>query len=189
MRKKIILGIVILAAIVGAVYFNKNYAVLEGQYGNHFAVRVDTAWILDKNGNNKIVKCTPNLKKLTKLEKLWLAADENMNLDCLSEMEELYSLEIFYFDGYCGRLETLPELPNLRNVALFDALDNEDTFTIFAENKYVQYLELRYFDYVDFNSLNYFKKLRTLELWNVVNGLTEEQIEELQSRGINVEIV
>ena len=83
----------------------------------------------------------------------------------------------------------MPELPNLRNVALFDALDNEDTFTIFAENKYVQYLELRYFDYVDFNSLNYFKKLRTLELWNVVNGLTEEQIEELQSRGINVEIV
>lgn len=52
MRKKIILGTVILlilAAVGGAVYFNKNYAVVELKYGDKMAVRTDVTKILYKN--------------------------------------------------------------------------------------------------------------------------------------------
>lgn len=53
MRKKIILGtvifVVLAAAIVGAVYFNKNYAVVELKYGDKMAVRTDVTKILYKN--------------------------------------------------------------------------------------------------------------------------------------------
>lgn len=190
MRKKIILGIVILSAIVGAVYFNKNYAVVE-QYLDEYStyrriVRTDTEKI------DVVVKCTPSLKKCTNLKELSVSVDKETNLEYLSEMNNLEEIWFFYYDGYCGRLETLPELPNLKNMMLATNFDIEYTFAISDENKYnfsnIEFLDLRYFYDIDFSSLNYFENLHTLTLWCIVSGLTEEQIEELQARGINVEI-
>lgn len=191
MRKKIILGIVILAAIVGAVYFNMNYAVIEiylDEYDSykHF-VRTDIEEI------DQLVTCTPSLKKYTNLKRLSVVANSETNFEYLSQMSRLEHISIFYFDGYCGNLENLPELPNLRELIVFGSLKTYDTFTISAENKYIfsniEDLDLRVFNDIDFNSLNYFENLHTLYMLNINNDLTEEQIEELQSRGINVEIV
>lgn len=192
MRKKIILGIVILAVIVGAVYFNMNYAVVEEYYYEYeydppkHIVRTDTEKI------DKIVNCTPSLKKYANLKSLSIAVDKETNLEYLSQMNSLEHISLFYFDGYCGKLETLPELPNLRKLSLFGSLKTYDTFTISTENKYIfsniEYLDLRVFNDIDFNSLNYFENLHTLYTCNINNDLTEEQIKELQSKGINVEI-
>ena len=190
MLKKIILGIVILAAIVGAVYFNKKYAVVE-QYLDEYQiyrliVRTDTAEM------DILVKCSPGLKKCTNLKRLSVAVDKETNLEYLSEMNNLEEIWLFYFGGYCEKLETLPELPNLKNMMIATNFDREYTFAISDENKYnfsnIEFLELRYFYDIDFNSLNYFENLHTLTLWCIVSDLTEEQIEKLQSKGINVEI-
>lgn len=198
MRKKIILGIVILVAIVGAVYFNINYAVVEDKYGNHFAVRVDSTRILEKINDNDwdvSVKCTPSLKRLVKLEKLWLAADERMNLKYLSEMKDLNELTIFYYDGYCGQLDTLPDLPNVKQLNLLGDPDKWNAFTL-NEKEYnfsnIDTLVLQLFDDVDFDALEqHFKKLHTLEILHPREDAKEELIknsEKLKEKGIDVEI-
>ena len=204
MRKKIILGIVILvvlAAVGGAVYFDKNYVILEevAYHGIHKPriVRINATNISTKYDSGievfYPVKCTPKIKKCTNLERVAVIVYTDTNLEYLSEMNNLEYIMICYRDGYCGRLETLPELPNLRKVTLSASPDIDSAFIISDENKYnfsnIEFLELRLFDSIDFNSLNYFENLHTLEFWNIDNDLTEEQVEELQARGINVEIV
>lgn len=190
MRKKIILGIIILAAIVGAVYFNMNYAVIEEychEYDSHkHIVRTDTEKI------DKLITCTPSLKKYTNLKSLSVVANSETNFEYLSQMNSLEKISIFYFDGYCGSLKNLPELPNLRELTVFGSLKTYDTFTISAENKHIfsniENLDLRVFHDIDFSSLNYFENLHTLYMLNINNDLTEEQIKELQEKGIDVKI-
>lgn len=195
MFKKIILGIVILAAIVGAVYFNKNYAIVENQYETKFAVHIDTERILRENDDDwdELIKCTPSLKKLTKLEKLWLMAEENMDLSYLSEMKDLNELTIFYFDEYCGRLETLPDLPNLKTLWLFDTqpIGNETNFTLPDDVEYnfdsIETLVIQGNQYFDIDCIKHFKNLKMLDIVTRNLKLTDEQIEELREKGINVE--
>lgn len=195
MRKKIILGIVILAAIVGAIYFNKNYAIVEDQYETKFAVHIDTERILRENDDDwdELIKCTPSLKKLTKLEKLWLMAEENMDLSYLSEMKDLNELTIFYFDEYCGRLETLPDLPNLKTLWLFDTqpIGNETNFTLPDDVEYnfdsIETLVIQGNQYFDIDCIKHFKNLKMLDIVTRNLKLTDEQIEELREKGINVE--
>lgn len=199
MRKKIILGIVILAAIVGVVYFNINYAIVEEYYGYHFAVRVDAARIFWKDNSewDESVRCTPSLKRLTKLEKLRLVADEDMDLNYLSEMKDLNELTIFYYDSYneCNvRFETLPDLPNLKTLYLFD-LKIKGYYTNFTLPDNVEYnfdsIETLWIDgnqYFDIDCLKHFKNLKKLNIGTHNLKLTDEQIEELQEKGIDVEI-
>ena len=201
MRKKIIFGIVILvvlsAAIVGAVYFNKNYAIVEDQYGT-IVVRTDTARILRENFDDwdKLMKCTPSLKKLTKLEKLQLMAEENMDLNYLSEMKDLNELTIFYYDSYneCTvKFETLPDLPNLKTLWLFDTkiVGYQTHFTLPDNVEYnFDSIETLWIDgnqYFDIDCLKHFKNLKNLNIGTRNLKLTEEQIEELRKNGINVE--
>lgn len=202
MRKKIILGIVILivlaVAIVGAVYFNKNYAIVEDEYGTKRIVSIDVTKISEENlpKFDDVVKCTPSLKKLTKLEKLSLAAEENMDLNNLSEMKNLNELTIFYLDirNECKvKFETLPYLPNLKTLWLEDAkLKGYNTnFTLPDDVEYnfdsIETLVIDGNPILDFECLKHFKNLKRLEIGLGVKGLTEEQIEELESRGITVE--
>lgn len=203
MRKKIILGIVIFvvlaAAIIGVVYFNKNYVVVELKYGDKMAVRTDVTKILYKNSEwDEDVKCTPSLKKLTKLESLSLIAEEDMNLNYLSEMKDLNTLEIIDFDSYNAhnvKFETLPDLPNLKTLYLGDykAKGHKTNFTLPDDVEYnfdsIEMLSIDGYQTLDFECLKHFKNLKLLHLGTTKKGLTEEQIEELQSRGINVEIV
>lgn len=204
MRKKIILGIVILialtAAVGGAVYFDKNYLILERMYGGKFVVRTDTARILLDGHDDwdEAVKFTPNLKKLAKLEKLDLVADENMDLKYLSEMNDLNELIIFYCDEYneCHvRFETLPDLPNLKTLWLVDIKLQEyrTNFTQPDDCEYnfdsIETFEIQGNQIFDFDCLKHFKNLKTFRISKSASEPTEEQIEELQSRGINVEIV
>ncbi|MDE5991951.1 MAG: hypothetical protein K2G87_02760 [Oscillospiraceae bacterium] len=197
-RKKIILGIVILvilaAASVRAVYFNKNYAVVEKQYGTKFAVHIDTERILREGYNDwdELVKCTPSLKKLTKLEKLELVAEENMDLNNLSEMKDLNELTIFYVDEYCGRLETLPELPNLKALWLCDLkyVGHQTHFTLPDDVEYnfdsIETLVILGNQYFDIDCLKHFKNLKTLDIDTPNLKLNDEEIAELQEKGINV---
>ena len=193
MLKKIILSIVILAAIIGAVYFNKNYAIVEN--GVIVVVRTDAARILRKGYDDwdETVKCTPSLKKLTKLEKLSLTADKNMDLNYLSEMKNLNELTIFYFDGYYGRLDTLPDLPSIKYLTLIGDVEHKNIFTFSDNKKYnfsnINTLELWLFDKIDINSLEQFENLNNIKILRSRKDIiSEEQIEELQARGINVEI-
>lgn len=196
MLKKIILGIVIFAAIVGAVYFNKNYAIVEDEYGYRaIVVRTDAARILHKGYDDwdEIVKCTPSLKRLTKLEELWLKADENMDLNNLSEMKKLNELTIYYFDCYYGRLNTLPNLPNIKYLRLIGDVEHENIFTFSDNIKYnfsnINTLELWRFDEIDINALEYFENLHDIKILRSRKDIiSEEQIEELQAKGITVEI-
>ena len=202
MRKKIILGIVILivlaAAIVGAVYFNKNYAIVEKYHGTKRIVGIDVARILFKDYDNwdDTVKCTPSLKKLTKLEKLRLIAEEDMDLNYLSEMKDLNELTIFYYDNYneCTvKFETMPDLPNLKELWLVDfKIKGYNTnFTLPDDVEYnfdsIEKLVIDGNQILDFECLKHFKNLKVLEIGFDKKGLTEEQIEELESRGITVE--
>lgn len=199
MRKKIILGIVILvvlAAIGGAVYFDKNYGeVYSIWFQDNYKERTDVTKfnrsIFDYEED--VVKCTPSLKKFTKLEslKLFIDFDKEVDLGNLSEMNKLKELEIDYFEGYSGRLETLPELPNLKSLTLY-ALGLKTPYSTFklADENYnfsnIETLSL-YFEVIDFDSLKYFENLKNLYV--IEDSLTKKEIEELQSRGINVEIV
>ncbi|MBD5140762.1 MAG: hypothetical protein HDT25_05030 [Ruminococcus sp.] len=197
MRKKIVLGIVILAAIVGAVYFNKNYAIVEDKYGTKLIVSIDVTEISDENHDefSETVKCTPSLRKLTKLEKLWLTADEDMDLKYLSEMKNMNELTIFYHDGYCGRLETLPDLPNVKQLELLGSSNESwNTFALDESEYYLSNIDtlvLQLFDIVDFESLKHFENLHTLKILHVRDDAKEDlikQSEELQEKGIDVEI-
>lgn len=203
MRKKIILVTVILlilAAVGGAVYFNKNYVIVEEHYGTKCIVRIDAARILRKGKEDwdKTVKYTPSLKRLTKLEKLKLIAEEDMYLSYLSEMKNLNELTIIDFDSYNAhnvKFETLPDLPNLKTLWLGDykAKGYKTNFTLPDDVEYnfdsIEMLSIDGYQTVDFECLKHFKNLKLLQLGTTKKGLTEEQIEELQSRGINVEIV
>lgn len=202
MRKKIILGIVIFvilaAAIIGAVYFNMNYAVVERNHGDKMVVRTDVTEIKNKKYDlETTVKCTPSLKKMTKLEKLWIIAEEDMDLSYLSEMKNLNTLIIFYFDNYneCNvKFETLPNLPNLKKLYLVDFKfkGHYIHFTLPDDVEYnfdsIEMLSIDGNQTVDFECLKHFKNLKLLQLGYTNKGLTEEQIEELKSRGITVEI-
>lgn len=202
MRKKIILGIVIFvilaAAIIGAVYFNMNYAVVERNHGDKMVVRTDVTEIKNKKYDlETTVKCTPSLKKMTKLEKLRLIAEEDMDLSYLSEMKNLNTLIIFYFDNYneCNvKFETLPNLPNLKKLYLVDFKfkGHYIHFTLPDDVEYnfdsIEMLSIDGNQTVDFECLKHFKNLKLLQLGYTNKGLTEEQIEELKSRGITVEI-
>ena len=195
-RKKIILSIVILAAaIVGTVYFNKNYAIVKVEYGAIF-VHTDAARILRIGFEDwdETVKCTSGLKKLTKLEKLQLRAEENMDLNYLSEMKDLNELTIFYFDGYCGRLDTLPDLPNIKYLRLIGDVEHKNIFTFSDNIEYnfsnINTLELWLFDEIDINALEHFEKLHNIKIFRPgKEAISEEQIEELQEKGIDVEFI
>lgn len=106
MRKKIILGIVVLAAIVGAVYFNMNYAVVEEychEYDSHkHIVRTDTEKI------DKLVTCTPSLKKYTNLKSLSVVANSETNFEYLSQMNNLEKISIFILTDTAEALKTCP---------------------------------------------------------------------------------
>lgn len=198
MRKKIILGIVILAvlaAVGGAVYFDKNYGEVYSIWvSDNYKERADVTKfdrsIFDYEED--IVKCTPSLKKFTKLESLsvFIDFDGEADLGNLSEMNKLKELEIHYLEGYSGRLETLPELPNLKSLTLYAGCLKTpySTFKLADENYNFSNIETLTLDFavIDFDSLKYFENLKNLRIRK--DNLTEEQIEELQSRGINVEI-
>lgn len=201
MRKKIILGTVIfvvLAAIVGAVYFNMNYAVVEFTHGKKYPISTDAVQIIHNNQNvGTIAKCTPVLKKLTNLESLRLIAEEDMDLKYLSEMKNLNELSIHYIDGNneCNiKFETLPDLPNLKKLYLVDFRykENDINFTLPDDVEYnfdsIETLMINGNQALDFECLKHFKNLKLLQLGYTNKDLTEEQIDELQSRGITVEI-
>ncbi|MDE6596914.1 MAG: hypothetical protein K2K44_13015, partial [Oscillospiraceae bacterium] len=85
MRKKIILGIVILivlAAVGGVVYFEKNYTMIDTFFGGEHFERNDGTKIMHKYMDDEWeehVLCTPSLKKFTKLESLWIDVNEDTN--------------------------------------------------------------------------------------------------------------
>lgn len=200
MRKKIILGTVIfvvLAAIVGAVYFNMNYAVVEFTHGKKYPISTDAVQIIHNNQNvGTIAKCTPVLKKLTNLESLRLIAEEDMDLKYLSEMKNLNELSIHYIDGNneCNiKFETLPDLPNLKKLYLVDFRykENDINFTLPDDVEYnfdsIETLMINGNQALDFECLKHFKNLKLLQLGYTNKDLTEEQIAELHSRGITVE--
>lgn len=200
MRKKIILGTVIfvvLAAIVGAVYFNMNYAVVEFTHGKKYPISTDAVHIIHNNQNvGTIAKCTPVLKKLTNLESLRLIAEEDMDLKYLSEMKNLNELSIHYIDGNneCKiKFETLPDLPNLKKLYLVDFRykENDINFTLPDDVEYnfdsIETLMINGNQALDFECLKHFKNLKLLQLGYTNKDLTEEQIAELHSRGITVE--
>lgn len=200
MRKKIILGIVVLAAIVGAVYFNMNYAIVYEDRGTKKCiVSANVTEIIDKKYDwETFVKCTPSLKKLTKLKSIQLIAEEDMNLKYLSKMKNLNELTILYFDSYneCKvKFETLPNLPNLKKLFLMD-LKFEGYQTHFTLPDGIEYnfdsietLVIYGNQYFDIDCLKHFKKLKNLEIATDNLKLTDEQIEELQSRGITVKFL
>lgn len=202
MRKKIILGtvifVVLAAAIVGAVYFNMNYAVVEEQYGTKCIVRIDAARILREGKDwDESVKYTPSLKKLTKLEKLEFLAEDDMDLSYLSEMKNLNELTIFYFDSYneCNvKFETLPDLPDLKKLWLCDlkVKGHQTHFTLPDDVEYnfdsIETLVILGNQYFDIDCLKHFKNLKTLDIDTNNLKLTEEQIEELQEKGIDVKM-
>ncbi|MDE7304158.1 MAG: hypothetical protein K2N60_12660 [Oscillospiraceae bacterium] len=197
MRKKIILGIVILAAIVGAVYFNINYAVVEEHYGTKRIVSIDVTKISEEKypEYDACLKYTPSLKKLTKLESLDIVAYENIDLKYLSEMKNLKELVICHLDGYCECLGTLPDLPNLKHLEVHgDPNGNWNTFVL-NEDEYnfsnIDTLTLTIFDSVDLESLEYFENLHTLVIYRPRDDAKEDlikQSEELKEKGIDVEI-
>ncbi|MDE7289371.1 MAG: hypothetical protein K2N71_07730 [Oscillospiraceae bacterium] len=202
MRKKIILGIVILAvlaaAIVGTVYFDKNYAIVESEYGTKRIVGIDVTKVSEENlpKFDDVVRCTPSLKKLTKLESLTLVAEENIDLNNLSEMKNLNELSIIYFNksNECNvRFETLPDLPNLKELRLtdFNYKGYNTNFTLSDDVEYnFDSIEMFMIDgnqILDFECFKHFKNLKLLQIGFDKKGLTEEQFEELESRGITVE--
>lgn len=173
MRKKIILGIVIfaiLAAVGGAVYFNNNYAVVYGHAERRRILRTDVKRITfttDERTADDEVLCTPSLKKFTELERLQIKAYENTNFEYLSEMNNLETLYIWYYDGYCKKLESLPKLPNLKELILIgQESDDKNIFELSNENEYnfsnIESLEILSFDDVDLNSLKHFNNLKNL---------------------------
>lgn len=198
MRKKIILGTVILlilAAVGGAVYFNKNYAVIHSWFTEKYILNTNVTKLTVKYDGDEWedwVYCTPSLKKFAKLERLMIMADEETNYEYLSEMNSLQELEIYFSKFYCENLETLPELPNLKRLLILGGTRGENYFTLSDEYEYnfsdIETLEIEYFTTIDCDALKHFENLHTLRISALKNDLTEEQIEELQSRGINVEI-
>lgn len=191
MRKKIILGIVILAAVI--LLFN-NFAVVETVvHGKQIAYTnaAKITWKFNISRDEEMVYFTPKLKKFKKLERLFIAVDDDADYKYLSQMNDLQELTIFYCFSYCGPLETLPELPNLKKLTLTGGVDGSN-FTLSDEYEYnfasIETLEISFFKTIDCDALKHFENLHTLRISALKNDLTEEQVGELQSRGINVEI-
>lgn len=204
MRKKIIFGTVIFgflaAVIIGVVYFNKNYIIVKEYSGNGAykprIIRTDATSISKKSDENieihLAVKCTPNLKKCKNLKRINVIVYDGANLECLSEMNDLEIIMIGYENGYCGKLETLPELPNLKELILSSGIWNERNFKLSSGNEYnfssIETLKIYYFTSIDCDALKYFENLHTLKISKLKGDLTNEEIWKLESRGINVEI-
>lgn len=194
MTKKIVLRSLIFLAIILIVilvlYFNTNYVIINTKYGTKL-VSTDVTRILFHNVVDEEVNCFSGLKKLTKLEKLCLSMDEKSNLEYLSEMSNLQYLILSYNEGYCGRLETLPDLPNLKDLHLTgDFLKRrESNFVLLNDKEYnfssINTLSFAAFDSVDLNSLYRFENLEKIIISE--RCLSEEQIEELQNKGVTVE--
>lgn len=186
MRKKIILGIVILAAIVGAVYFNKNFAVIKTwMHGKHI-VNTNVTEIIhgdSDRGDKEWVYCTPSLKKLKKLESLNMMVNEDTDYKYLSQMSDLQKLDLFYEFSYCGMLENLPELPNLKKLRVSGGGDGNN-FTLSDEYEYnfssIENLYIGYCTSIDCDALKHFKNLKKLYLQAVYLLADMECFSELQ---------
>ena len=180
--------VLVVSKAAEVVYFNNNYAEIELLDGTILGVRTDVNSISHWENNRIYVKCTPSLKKFKNLEDLSMSADEKTNFEYLSEMNKLQCLCINYSDGYFGRLETLPELPNLNELTLIG--NQENIFKLSAEEKYnidgINTIFFWNFKSVDYDSLKYFKNLRWIELNFLQNYLTNEEIDELTEKGIRV---
>lgn len=198
MRKKIILGtviLIVLAAVGGAAYFEKNYTEIYTYFGGKHFERTDVTKIMHKYMDaewEEQVLCTPNLKKFTKLESLWIDAyNEDINYEYLSEMSNLQELTVMY-QGYVFHhetlhefnFETLPELPNLKKLNLLGALSGETDFVLSDEYEYnflsIENLEISYFTDVDFNSLKHFENLKKLRLHTMCSMSDMDCFSELQ---------
>ncbi|MDE7303075.1 MAG: hypothetical protein K2N60_07140, partial [Oscillospiraceae bacterium] len=194
MRIKIIFIVIMTALILAVsaaaevVYFNNNYAEIELRDGTIRSVRTDVTFISQLENDKYIekVKCTPSLKKFKNITTITLLANEEINLEYLAEMDKLECLDIIYTDGYCGRLETLPELPNLRLLYLED--NYKSCFKLSAEEEYnfdgIERINLYNFKSVDSDSFKYFKNLRAIDFVCLQNDMTYEEKEELTERGI-----
>lgn len=188
MLKKIILGTVILAAIIGAVYFNMNYAVIKGinpfMYGRRI-VNTNVTEIIrgDSDRLDKWVYCTPSLKKLKKLESLDMMVNKDTNYKYLSQMSDLQELNLFYESSYCGMLENLPELQNLKKLAISGGGDGNN-FTLSDEYEYnfsgIEDLNIEYCTSIDCGALKHFKNLKKLYLQAVYLLADTECFSELQ---------
>ncbi|MEZ3453910.1 MAG: hypothetical protein K1W17_06020, partial [Oscillospiraceae bacterium] len=93
------------------------------------------------------------------------------------------------------KFETLPNLPNLKKLFLMD-LKFEGYQTHFTLPDGIEYnfdsietLVIYGNQYFDIDCLKHFKKLKNLEIATDNLKLTDEQIEELQSRGITVKFL
>lgn len=201
MRKKIILGTVILAAIIAGIFLFNNLAVINSVVFGNRVVFTNITEIncgrYDRESKDSVY-CTPSLKKLKKLESLIIFTSYDTDFKYLSQMNDLRELYIdymFYVDDYIEYvetngtlpefyLETLPELPNLKNLTLYGSWGGELDFALSDENKYnfssIENLKIYYFTDIDFNSLKHFKNLKTLEL-HVMTPLSDmECFSELQ---------
>ncbi|MDE6594951.1 MAG: hypothetical protein K2K44_02945, partial [Oscillospiraceae bacterium] len=165
-------------------------------YGTKRIVSIDVTKISEEKypEYDECLKYTPSLKKLTKLESLQIVAYENIDLKYLSEMKDLKTLGVFYFDGYCGQLDTLPDLPNLNCLWLFGNSSDWNTFTL-DEKDYnfsnIDTLILQVFEDVDLEALEYFENLHTLKIYDTRVDAKEDLIkkcEEIKEKEIIVEI-
>ena len=173
MRKKIIWGIFILAAIVGAVYLNKNFAVINSSvyYGkrivNTNATKIKYGYYSLGDEKDDFVYCTPSLKKFKKLESLNIFVNEDTNFKYLSQMSDLQELNLYYQFSYCGMLENLPELSNLKKLIISGGGDGNN-FTLSDEYEYnfssIENLRIEYCTSIDCDALKYFKNLKKLYL-------------------------
>lgn len=195
MRKKIILGIVILAAIVGVVYFNINYAVINTWIYGKRIVNTNVTEIIygdsDREDKERVYcYCTPSLEKLKKLESLDMIVNEDTDYKCLSQMSDLQELNLCYLSSYCGLLENLPELPNLKKLIVAGGI-KKSNFTLSDEYEYnfssIETLQLEFFTTIDCDALKHFENLKSLYVFE--DNLTNKEIEELQKKGIDVEFI
>lgn len=174
MRKKIILGIVILivlAAVGGAVYFDKNYAVIKTWLYGKLIVNTNVTEIIYDDmgrGDREMVYCTPSLKKLKNLESLDIIVNEDTDYKYLSQMSDLQELNLFYERSYFGMLEDLPELPNLKKLIVAGGV-KKSNFTLSDEYEYnfssIETLEIEFFTAIDYDALKHFKNLKKLDVY------------------------
>lgn len=195
MRKKIILGIVILAAIIAVIFLVNNFAVINSfsAFKGKRIVYTKITKITEINypENEDFVFCTPSLKKLKNLESLNIIIEDTADYTYLSQMSDLRELTVFYSPFYTEYtaepetfLETLPELPNLKNLKLLGGLSGGIDFVLSDENKYnfssIENLNISYFEDIDFNSLKHFENLKKLRFHAMCNLSDMECFSKLQ---------
>ena len=166
----VFLAIILAGAAI--IYLNAHYAVIETEYGKSLVNTNTTKIPLVKGSDYDVgIKASPGMKKLTKLEELRITAyDENVNLEYLSEMNNLQKLTLYYFGEYCGHLETLPELPDLKDLTLITWMDYDNYFVLSDDEEYhlsgIEELLLMDFDKIDYRSLCKFENLRELKIYS-----------------------